>query len=182
MKTYKILFEHYGENSDTAKSPVAVWDNQVDLSATRTCCTNWDDNSLVSVNRYQVLDVTLPNWLDANEWIRNALKWQWAWDLGVDASWPESWQRWFIGKASEAAKLAIIKLLKTKNFRSEFRQSLRDQFVQYVETPEEARQYNSPFSPRQWDKLIDKHTTLDARRMSNDIYYAHRHAPHTGAK
>lgn len=41
------------------------------------------------------------------------------------------------------------KLLKVKNFRSNFRRSLCRQVINWIDTPRSQRKYNSPLSPRQ---------------------------------
>ena len=48
-------------------------------------------------------------------------------------------------------KNAAMTLLETRNFRNEFRQKLRDQIVQWLDTPREERKFQSPLSPKQWE-------------------------------
>lgn len=181
MKTHKILFKHIGENSDTAKKPHQVWENQVDLDEQVRCCLNWDDDRPVKTDKWAVYDVTLPDWLDPVEWIRHDIDWHYAWMFGVDPEWPEAWQRWFAyTNLSEGQKLAGVKLLKTKSFRSGFRRSLREQLETWLDAPAEARKYDTPFSHKQWGCLIDRWTARDARDKGSRIYYGSRYSARRG--
>jgi len=183
MKTHQILYRHFGENSDTAKTPVAVFSEgmsyqgqPVELGEQIYCCLNWDDNRLVPTRKWAVLPVRLPDWLGPEAWLRRPTDWSWAWGLGMDPSWPEAWQRSIVaGRFSEAQRLAMIKLLKTRHFRSDFRRSLAEQLVCWLETEPEARAYASPFSPKQWAALIDRWVAREAEQLSSGLYYGHRY-------
>jgi hypothetical protein len=174
-KVVKVLFEHYGENSYTAKSPVGEWRGQVDLTTQKTACLSSDDDRLVEVDRYAVRDIVLPAWLSADEWARNSVAWGYAWARGVDPEWPESWQRGLL-KLSSAKQLACARLLGVKNFRSAFRKSLRAQLESWLNGE---NGYDSPFSPRQWDCLVDFHATYAAKRIDENTYS--RRASNSGA-
>lgn len=57
-----------------------------------------------------------------------------------------------LARAYDSEKFkSCIKLLKTKKFRSSFRESLCTQLRNWLETPFEAREHSRPFSPRQAD-------------------------------
>lgn len=181
MREYKVLYQHYGENSDTAKSPVREYqEGEVDLGEQITCCLNWDNDMLVKTDKYAVHTVTLPDWLPLAEWIANRTAWRWLWGMGADPEWSEAWQRGLLRIESSACRLAAIKLLKTATFRSAFRASLRDQLVAWLETPPLERQYKSPFSPRQWDALVDQWTRREAQSIDTNLYYSGRYAVETG--
>ena len=188
MKTHKILYRHCGENSDTAKDAVAVYTEgmtyrgqPVDLAEQIYCCRNWDDNRLVPTRKWAVLEGTLPDWLEPEEWIRHNTRWSWAWGFGMDPEWPESWQRGLAyGDFSEAQRFGLIKLLRTKKFRSEFRQSLRDQLVAWLETPAEEREYPSPLSPKQFRALLNRWDVKEAERRSSGMYYGFRYREQVG--
>lgn len=174
MKTYKILYKHNGENADSAKDPHGVYEpGAVDLTAQKTCCRNWDDNGLVNVNLYMVREVDLPDWLDVNDWVRNPVEWAYLWGMGAEIDWPEAWQRGLVGMP-EAKRYTCAKLLKTAT-RSEFRKSLKAQLVAWLETAPEDRKYHDPYSPRQWDALLDRFTVRAARSRASDLYHSHRY-------
>lgn len=179
MATHLILFKQLGENATTPHDPsrvvaevkgtVAVLTDgtEVDLTETTTCCRTSDDNMLVSKDLYSVKRVTLPDWLDAHEWLRNTVTWKYAWGTGVEQDWPENVQR-RLAHLSTAQRMAACKLYKTKNFRSSFRKSLREQLDAWLDGESD---YASPFSPRQWDCLI--RNRWEAKRVDSSLYWAH---------
>ena len=151
MKSHNILYTRKNnENLTSAFDPYALWTGQVDLSETGTFCASSDWDMLVTGNLYEVRSVSLPDWLSPTEWLRDYVAWKYVWGAGVDMSWPESWQR---GLASLhfGNRYAACTILKVKKFRSEFRAKMRDQIVQWLETPADKRQYQSPLSSRQWE-------------------------------
>jgi len=166
-RTARILYEHLGEVSYTEKSPRAVVkegdEAVVDLEEKKRCIFSHDDWRTVEVNRWEIRDVVLPEWLSAEEWLRDPIGWQYLW---IDVSLvyaiddldeakvllPEAWQRG-LKDLPEEWRRESLKLLKVKRFRSRFRESLRDQLVEWLETPEGERRYELPFSPRQWEAL-----------------------------
>lgn len=188
MKTYPILFEHTGQNSDTAKDPVAVYQpgmhyrgQPVALTETVICCLNWDDDRPVPTPRWAVIEVSLPDWLPPQEWIRQTIAWSWAWGLGLDPTWPEAWQRGLAyGRFSEAQRFALIKLLKTERFRSEFRRSLRAQVVAWLDSDPATRNHPSPLSPKQFQSLLNRWDVREAQRRSSGMYYGYRYREMTG--
>lgn len=169
MKTHQILCQHTGEQSCTAKDAIAVFTGQVDLTETVTCILNSDDWRLVETSKWAVVEMSLPDWLEPEDWIRNRIQWKYLWGFGAEVSWPESWQRGLL-HLGESHRYACIKLLKTQAFRSEFRKSMRDHLVAWLETPPDARQYGSPFSSRQWDCLLSNHDCRAAKRLGEEIY------------
>ena len=149
---HQILFEHLGEYSYTPKSPRRIFENDVDLD-TKTTHTilGYDDFRPCPVQRYEVQEVELPDWLTPQEWLREHVRWGFVWNAHPDVKgWPESWQR-FLLTLDEYRREAAVKLLATKSFRSEFRQSLRDQLEDWLAGN---RSYQSPFSTRQWQALM----------------------------
>lgn len=172
MKTHNILYEHLGENSNTAYTPIAVWNNQVNLDDIVTRCLNYDDNRLVEINRYKVLKVGLPDWLDPQHWIRYHIDYCWAWGCGVDKEWPEKWQRGLL-LLGGVQRYVAIKLLKTKKFRSIFRKSLRDQLVVWLEADD--KPHLNPFSPRQFNALVGPKDDVESKRLEEGLYYHFRY-------
>ena len=183
LVTHKILCEHLGENSDTPRDPVAVWTGPgmtfrgevVNLEAEVSRCLNWDDDRPVKIKRWNVIEVKLPDWLTPGEWIPHRVEWKFAWGLGVDVNWPEAWQRSLMKDIKNPAqRLAVAKLLKTKNFRSPFRADLRKQLEEWLNLPTEKRKYPSPFSRGQWEALLDRYTCLEAQNRDTGLYRNNR--------
>jgi hypothetical protein len=182
MTTHKVLFQKFGENSGTAPDPVRPYvEGCVDLTKKTTCCLSFDDDRPVEVNLYEVHDVTIPSWMTVEEWISDSIQWKYTWGAGVDPTWPEAWQRGLHRFGTVEARLAAVKLLKTKKFRSDFRKSLHDQLVAWLETPADQRQHRSPFSGRQWEVLLDTYTHREAKRLEENLYRSNRYAPCLGA-
>ena len=61
MRTHIVVFEHFGENNDSAKSPTFKKPEDIDLTEQKVCCLNWDDNQLVDTNRYAPGKVRKPS-------------------------------------------------------------------------------------------------------------------------
>lgn len=173
MKKYRIVFAHYGEISYTAKTPSCLLDDFTDdINKEISCCLSSDDLRLVPVKKYEVREVTLPDFLDANKWIKNHVYWKYAWGTCaglIDE--PENIQLFFYSIRDTALRLAIWKLYKTVKFRSDFRKSLKDRLIEWINAPVDNRQYDFPFSHRQIDCLIDRYTAIEAKRISESLYY-----------
>lgn len=151
MKTHKILFEHLGEYSYTAKIPRRPYiEGKVDLEEQTThTILGSDDFRPCPVNRWAVKEIELPDWLPAEEWCRNSLKWHFAWNEGLPIDYDENRARQVAYFFMDAQRRAVIHLL-TKNLRSKFRLSLKRQLEDWLDTGQEHRKYPSPFSSRQW--------------------------------
>lgn len=169
MITHNIVFAHTGENAPTPRDPHCLLEDfSGNLHAAATRCMSWDNNMQVEIDLYEVREVALPEWLSPREWLEDHIKWGYAWNRGVDPNWSESWQRGLL-KLSPGLQVACCKLLKTKNFRSRFRQSLRDQLVQWLENP--APKYARPFSDRQEWSLVQFRDVTEAKRADESCYH-----------
>ncbi len=171
--THQIVFTRKNnECSMSAMDPHCPLDEfDGDLEATGSFIWYHDDWRHVSAPLYSVSQVELPGWLSPREWIRDSIKWKYTWSFGVDNTWPEAWQRELKGFSS-AQRLAAVKLLKTKKFRSDFRASLCDRLKAWLETPTDDREYADPFSVRQWACLINRYVAREAEQLSTSIYRA----------
>ena len=171
MVTYKILCKHFGENADTARDPIREY-AQADLpllveKAWR--CANAGFDMPVEINLYSVVDVALPDWMTVDEYIRDRVKFRYFVGFGGDLSWGRTWF-YRLTELPEALRYCCIKLLKVKNFRSDFRKSLREQLERWLNA--ESVEHSFPFSTRQMDFVISRHDILAARSTSSSIYYA----------
>ena len=193
MARHQIVFIQRGENSTTPRDPFAVLlyqegtklvvrdgrighETSVDLNETVTVCFSSDNDLLVKKNRFEVLEIEIPDWMTPDEWIRDSVGWKYTWEAGVDPKWPEEWQRGLHRFRETSKRMACVQLLTTKNFRSDFRRSLRDQLVDWLETAVEFRQYDEPFSRKQWAALIDLRMERQAKNMDTRLYYHARGA------
>jgi hypothetical protein len=120
--------------------------------------------TLVQAPKYEVHEIELPEWLSTEEYCGDYVRWSHLWGYGADPEWPEAWQRVLMSINSDpSAKVACIDLLNTMKFRSDFRASLRNRLVTWLEDPE--ARYPSPFTPKQWDKLVLKYSRWKANRI-----------------
>jgi len=120
------------------------------------------------IEPYEVMEIELPEWLTTETYCAQYERWGTLWACGADPEWPESWQRLLsILNNDHAARVACIDLLKVKKFRSEFRRSLKDRLVTWLEDPEE--RYPSPFTPKQWNKILLKWVVWKADRIQRGI-------------
>lgn len=149
-----ILYIKAGENSTTPTTPLAAWREQVDLSTMAAYCASSTNDQIVSSPMYEVHEIELPSWMTTDEYCRSYFLWKLLWGCGADPEWPE--------------KLALVQLLKTKKFRSEFRMGLRDQLVTWLNDTE--RRYASPFSKKQWDTLLNKYLLREAEQLWDKLY------------
>ena len=173
MKSHLILFKHTGECAVTAKTVCDLWRGQVNLDEKKSCIWSNDDWRQGSEPLWAVGEVELPDWMDAERycdsvWLQVA--WKWFIGLGGDETFGKDWF-YSLSKLTEIERLVCIKLLKTKNFRSEFRKKLAVQLVEWLDTDPEQRKYDKPFSPKQLECLISRHDAVEAKRLSNRMYW-----------
>lgn len=172
MKTHLILFKHTGECAVTPKTVHSLWRGQVDLSERKSCIWSNDDWRQVSEPMWAVAEVELPDWMDPERYCDSGwtqIAWKYFEGLGGDETFGKEWF-FQLAKLDDTTELACIQLLKTKKFRSEFREKLRDHLVAWLGTDPEQRQYDKPFSPKQLACLVNSHQARDAQRISNRLY------------
>lgn len=184
----KVLYEHRGENADSAYSPVGVASveirrRQVDLNEAKRVCVSYDNDMPTQIRRWKVHEVWLPDWLKVKEWASDVTRWAYFWALGGRPDWPEAWQRALSsltgGRLSAGARRAIFLLVDSQP-RTEFRTSVRSQVIRWAETPADDRQYATPLSGRQMQYITKWYHVRDADRIANDLYYARRHHDDVG--
>ena len=179
--TYQVLFDgKANENASSAKWPVALYvPGSVNLEETVTQCLSHDNDMLVDARRYEVKTVTLPTWLSFEEWKANRIAWDFLWADARTMELEEGFQRGLL-HFQGSLRFACVTLLSTKNFRSDFRSSLRNQLVNWMTTPATERVYASPFSPKQQAALVNVRDSRAAHNLSNRKYYESRYRENTG--
>lgn len=166
--TTAVLFTRNGnENASTSTQPLARWAGQRDLNETGTFCLGYDNDMQVVCKLYEVREVTLPAWLDADEWAVQSTSWAYVWGAGVSMEWSESWQRG-LQACDFRTRFLVSKLLSVKTFRSAFRASLRDQVVAWLETPAAERRTTSPLSHKQLSCL--EYRAFEVERAMQRVY------------
>jgi hypothetical protein len=152
------------EMSTTPLMPTGLSPESVDFSEVGTYVWTSDDWRLVQAANYELLEVQLPSWLSASEYAGSYIAWSYLWARGCDPTWSEQVQRSLLGLDCYD-QTAAIGLLKVKNFRSEFRASLRAQVDAWIATEPSERSYKSPLSPRQLGYAL----TERDRRKAHDL-------------
>jgi hypothetical protein len=152
----QIVFEHLGAWVPTAKQPVITLENfKGNLTEQKYCeySTDTAPGQGSYVNLYEVRDISTEP-LTADEYIAN----NFYFDMIRAYLNPASFTRTQIFNLLRLMKdggskqyHAVFKLLETKKFRSAFRESLKNQLVNWIS--EEDHAYKSPLSPRQWEIL-----------------------------
>jgi len=181
-KTYDVLFDgKCNENATSARVAVGAYvPGTVDLEEIVYQCASSDNDMLVSNKRYEVRTVTLPEWLSLEEWLRTNISWAFLWNDARIIELPEEFQRGLMKMSGDGLREACVTLLATKNFRSGFRLSLRNQLVEWLVTPEDKRAYRTPFSPRQIEKLVTARDGFNGKNRATRTYYAVRYNERTG--
>lgn len=169
MKTHQIVFINNGEENAVTLSPLCCLSKFTgDLQTQASRCMSWDNDMLVRVNLYSVVNVTLPVWMAPEVWLQDYISWGYMWNRGVDPSWPEAWQRKLI-TLNSTLQVACVKLLKTKKFRSQFRESLCNQLKSWMDG--EAGDWPRPFSDKQLAFLVDSRDVRKAKQLDYRAYY-----------
>ena len=170
IAVHQILFEHHGADAGTPRTPIAVWAGQVDLATQVSRCMSYENNMQVEVDLYEVRPVALPDWLRPEEWIAQHVAFGYAWARGLPADAPEGWARRLM-KLGPTNQYACYRLLAVKNFRSEFRKSLRVQLENWLNGNSE---YDRPFSDRQFETLVTVHDHKGCQRIDDTVYRSSR--------
>jgi hypothetical protein len=170
-KRQVVYTRKYNENACTAMNPCTMDPATVDLNATDWFCMSSDNDMRVKARLYEIREIELPEWLGTEEWIRNEIDWAYTWGAGVDPSWPEAWQRSLFTRSFDE-RYVYAKLLKTKKFRSAWRQEMRDHLVRWMEGNKE---FPHPHSKGEFAKLANFIPTYEVKRVQEEIYRNRRY-------
>jgi hypothetical protein len=174
MRTTLFLYEHRGVQSWGPWAPIAEWVGQGHPRRIKVCPSSAPGGRPERVPCFRVLPIPLPDWLSAEEWLREYRAWARTWAYGVQREWPEAWQRRLHGLPGPLL-LACVELLLTKAFRSAFRKSLLDQLVSHLERAD--RPWPQPFSARQLALLLRADHSLAAARLEEALARAFPQRP-----
>lgn len=156
LKTHKIVYANLGCNVYTSPQPIKLYDPEIHtsefLEQEYPFCISNDNDMLVMDKKYSLIDVTLPTWLSPEDFIHNHVRWQYLWgDHRVNALWPENCQRFLLRQKNSVTIDIYVNVLRA--VRSKFMLSLKDQLLNWLNTPEEDRKYDQPLSNRQLESL-----------------------------
>lgn len=173
--TVKFLTRHDGELSYTTNTLVKVFDPATDadkLNETVDVLASSDDWRLVTVKKYSTTDVEVPCWMDPASYPDRAIDMKYFLGAGGNEAWGREWFERLVS-LDFGVRFACCQLLNTKNFRSDFRRSLRDQLVKWLNGESN---YSSPFSPKQLNCLLNSYVLRDAKRAEDNLYRSGRYA------
>lgn len=105
----------------------------------------------------------LPEWLKPEVYNENKGKFAIVWSLGFPINIPCGRILQYIPERI----YALAELLKTKRFKSNYRQSLRNQLEIWLE--EKDSDFYSPFSAKQWGTLNNPHIRRNTYRIMQDV-------------
>lgn len=150
MITHKIALSYEGY---LVEIPVAIDDeiNALDLNEqTMHYASSSSTDPIYKVgmrNRYCIIEIELPNWADTRQYLDNS-----NYKTAVNTIMrhyhdPDDPRMQQLTHLNEFELHTIIKLLNTKNFKSPYRQSLRNQIEAWLS--EETHKYEKPLSNKQ---------------------------------
>ena len=119
--------------------------------------------SILYYQKNKLVEKNLPSWLKPEVYNENKGKFAIVWSLGFPINIP-------CGRILQFPPekiYALAELLKTKKFKSPYRQSLRNQLDKWLET--EDSDFTSPFSAKQWGTLNNPQIRRNAYRTMQDI-------------
>ena len=168
MATHKIVYKQTGENQGTRSPICALADFDGDMDATTSVCINSGMDMLITVKVYIVKEITLPDTITVDFWLKNHIQLKYVYGAGVPETTSLTLVRWLMD-ADMTTRVVVGKLLKTKKFRSAFRQSLRDQLDDWAaqETPE----YAAPLTGRQLAAATHDRDRIEAKNTATRLYW-----------
>jgi len=153
MKTVTFLTRAIGEYSTTERSIEGVYtdDMDIDFEKEHLCIRNSDDWTPCSKKLYELKDVEIPEWMEASKF--NPLLWMQYTRIGGNEDLGENAYNELTEfmYSNERLVEACLTILKVKNFRSDFRKSLRTQIDDYLVGKSE---YSTPLTQRQVDCVL----------------------------
>ncbi len=111
----------------------------------------------------KLVEKDLPSWLKSEVYNENKGKFAIVWSLGFPTNIP-------CGRILQYPPeriYALAELLKTKKFKSPYRQSLRTQLDEWLEN--EDSDFVSPFSAKQWGTLNNPYTRRNTCRIMQNV-------------
>lgn len=155
MKKVTLIYTQSGDYTYSPYDyPVKEYNPDTDkdmLNETHYQMWSYDDFRRDSVPKYELREKELPEWLSPEVYTNTEWYLSHRWDKVLTAPDMKT-ARWLL-TLPDAELNAVLKLLNTKKFRSEFRKSLRDQIVNWLETELSERKHKTPLSYRQWEIL-----------------------------
>ena len=161
MKTVKFLARAYGEYNNTPRSIEAPYVGQdYDKDAIHPTILSSSDWRPTSKPLYAIVDVEIPEWMEASEY--NEHNWKWYKAIGGNEDLGRRAYEKIVAIENGYYRLALVKLLKQKTFRSDFRKGLRLQLDKWVQG---LNDYQYPFSDKQFGYVVNDYIRIEAKQI-----------------
>lgn len=173
MKKIKIVYHQNGENSGTTGPlcPLSEFTGNLDETCERF--VSWDCDILITVKKYSVAEITVPDWMNEAEFINRHIELRFADGLGfpvLTAS--ETAFNNFTKIEGEKKRYFICWLLKKyANTKNNFMRSIYDQVTAWLETA--APKYDFPLSVKQYEAAAKFCPLWEAKRINTKTYYSY---------
>lgn len=169
----KILFQHQGSSLDSNHSPLRPFVDGADEALLEKKCwrmANMDFDMPIEINEYKLVTVELPDWASAEDYcnVCFTVNLKYYKGFGGDIAWGRQWFLRLV-ELPEALRYSCIALLRVKNFRSSFRQSLRNQLEAWLNA--DKPEHFMPFSQRQADVLVTERDIRAAKNCATNLYH-----------
>lgn len=153
----------YGEYQDSPRSIEAPYIGQdYPKDEIHPTIRNSGDWRPMSKLRYAIEEIEIPEWMTPEEFVYNTHNWKWYKKIGGN----EDLGRKAFFKITTinngVLRLALVKLLKQKSFRSDFRQSLRLQLEKWLGND---NSYQYPFTDNQMKYVINDFLRIEAKQI-----------------
>lgn len=161
MKEVQFLGRAFGEFVSTGYSIIAVYEGQdYPKDEMHNCIVNNDFWMPVQKPKYTILNVMIPDWMNPFEY--DSHKWKWYQAIGGNEELGREAYEKLIKIQNGALRLACVKLLKTKSFKSPIRESLKEHLVQWINNDSK---YDNPFSYKQQQVLVNEYIKREAKQI-----------------
>ncbi len=162
MKTVKFLMRQSGEFVSTPRNIDSPFVGQ-DYDKTKMADTirSNDDWRPEPKLMYAIEEIEIPEWMSPDDFSEH--NWTWYKRIGGTEELGKSVYDKIIGIKNGTLRLACMKLLNTKKFRSSFRESLKNQLVAWIQDINP--KFKEPFSIKQQHSLCNEYTYQEARQI-----------------
>ena len=161
MKKVTYLAEQMGEYVYTPRTLREEYVGQpYDKEIMAKTIRSYDDWRPEPKLRWGLIDVEIPDWMTPNEYVGQEINWKYFKIIGgTEALGRKAYYR--LIDLHGSLRVACVKLLNTKNFRSDYRASLRLQLDKWIDGDSP---FSSPFSQKQQNSIVNEYIVIEAKR------------------
>lgn len=163
MKSIQIIYKRNGENVGTIV-PFCPVNDSINLEEEKAYCIHWDNDMLVTAKVYEVRTIIIPDWMTAKDYCDNWIEYKYTYGLGADETWNAQWIK-KLCILEGAKRYAAIKLLKTKKFRSSYRENICRGLIEWLNGQREIGE-NGLVIP------VSEYDYREYKYIANQLYYS----------